>query len=600
MQAGAMGFILKQQLNPSSIERSIRYALSHRLHQLALQDYALELERKNQELAIAKDEAVSAIRLKAEFMSNMSHETRTPLNGIIGLIHLLQETTLTSDQGEALQSIKDCTETLLSMINNILDFSRVEEGQLEIQHINFDIRAAIADSIANLTKHAHRKNLELVLVIHATVPNIVQGDPGRLRQIMNILLGNAIKFSETGEIHVHVTVDSENESQVVIKLSIRDHGIGISAEQQQRLFTPFTQGDGSSTRKYQGAGLGLSVAKHLTELMGGTIGAESTLGQGSKFWITIPFTQPSLDKKDLSPATFDARDLRIGLICGNSANQSLLTHHGRTWGISFDTWATAEQGLQALQEASVQERDFDVVIIDHLIPNIDGFLLAQQIHLQEHLKHLPILLISEGTPGEAKRAQEVGVAAYLTRPFQAWQLLECLRGLVLSSTTDQTESSTQAETLITKHSLREALAKDKTRILLVEDNTVNQKVIIRTLEKLNHRVDVVASTEEAITAVHTHSYHLILCDQWLGECDQHSKPLLEEALIQSDTPMILMTNAPDHIDEQPPTQKPVVGILCKPVTIKDLAHVIACWGTKDRETSMCRETLATASEEVNI
>ena len=598
MQAGAMGYITKSQLNSSLIERSIRYALSHRLHQLALQDYALELERKNQELAIAQKDAWAAIQLKAQFVSNMSHETRTPLNGIIGLIHLLQETGLTSDQEATLQSIKECTETLLSMINNILNFSRIEEGQLDIQHIPFDIRTAIGESITNLTQQAHRKSLDLVSVIHATVPNIVQGDPGRLRQIINNLLNNAIKFSEAGEIHIQVTVESEEANKIVVKLCITDTGIGISKEQQQQLFNPFTQGDGSSTRKYQGAGLGLSVAKHIAELMGGTMGADSTVGQGSKFWVTIPFTLPSLDKNELSDSPFDARNLRVGLICGNPATQSLLTHHCRTWDVSLESWSTAAQGIPALLEASLQGSAFDVVILDHSIPDMDGFTLAQQIHLQDSLKDLPILLVAEGTPGEAKRAQKVGIAADLTQPFQAWQVWECLRSLVHPSVKNQNEHSPQTKTLITKHSLREALAKDKTRILLVEDNAVNQKVIIRTLEKLGYRVDVVTSDGEAITAIHTHTYHLILCDQWLAECDQHSRSLLEEALVHSHIPMILMTNAPMPMDDNPPPRKPIVDILCKPVKIKDLANVITCWSTKDRGTSMCGETFAAVSEEV--
>lgn len=599
MQHGIMGFIIKNEMNPSLIERSIRYALSHRLNQLALQDYALELERKNQELAIAKDDAFAAIRLKAEFLSNMSHETRTPLNGIIGLIHLLQESTLTFDQGETLQAMKDCTDTLLSMINNILDFSRIEEKQLTLQHINFDIRTTIAESISNLTQQAQRKNLDLVSVIHATVPNMVQGDPARLRQIIKTLLNNAIKFSETGEIHIHVTLEEEEHSSF-IKLCITDNGIGISQEQQQQLFHPFTQADGSSTRKYQGAGLGLSVAKHLTELMGGTIGADSTVGQGSKFWVRIPFTRPLLDGDKPSPTMFNARDLRIGLICADPENQLMFTRHSRMLDISFESWTTPEQGIESLLEASLHGRAFDVVILDHSIPDIDGFTLAQHIHLQNNLKHLPMLLISEGTPGEATQAQEVGIAAYLTQPFQSWQLLECLRGLVQTSAIDQAEASSQAKTLITKHSLRDTLAKDKTRILLVEDNAVNQKVIIRTLEKLDHRVDIVTSAEEAIAAVHTHSYDLILCDQWLCECDQISRSLLEEALVQSEIPMILMTNAPIPIAEAPPLNKPTVAILCKPVKIKDLAEAITCWSIKNRVTPKCGETLTTASEEVTI
>ena len=290
MKAGAMDFLVKSELHPVSMERSIRHALSHRLTQLALKDYAMELKLKNQELAIARDDAMIAARLKTEFLANISHETRTPLNGMIGLIQLLKDTPLTTEQRGAMQALEDCTETLLVMINNLLDFSKLEGGKLDLQSIDFDIRTTIDEIITRLTPQAQRKNLDLITVVQATVPGMVKGDPGRLRQIMNNLLGNALKFTEAGEIQLQVTVEAQTQGKIFLRFCVADSGIGISEKQQKHLFQIFSQADGSSTRPYSGAGVGLSVTKHLAELLGGTIGFESTVGKGSQFWVTIPFS----------------------------------------------------------------------------------------------------------------------------------------------------------------------------------------------------------------------------------------------------------------------------------------------------------------------
>lgn len=583
MQAGAMDYLVKSGLNGASIERSIRYALSHRLNQLALEDYSIELERKNKELAIARDDAMAAFRLKAEFLTNMSHETRTPLNGIIGLIHLLQDTTLTSDQRDALQTIEDCTDALLYMVTNILEFSRIEEGQLTLQHIDFDIRTTIEETITNLTPQAHRKNLELATIIHATVPNIVQGDPGRFRQILNNLLGNAIKFSDSGEIKIQVTVESESDGEVFVTLSVMDHGRGISDEQQQHLYDAFTQGDGSSKRKYPGAGLGLSVTKHLTELMGGTIGVDSTVGQGSHFWVTIPFKHQGQLLYESPKSVDENRELRVALMCADPDHQKFFEDHCWIWEVSLESWPTAEQGLQALQDAISRGSEFDVVMIDHAIPNMDGFTLAEQIKGDSALSHLPILMVSEGKRGEAKTAQEAGIAAYLSRPFAPWEIQECLRLIAQPAAKDQPCPPQTASRLITKHSIRDTQAREKTRILLVEDNTVNQTVIIRALEKLGHRVDVVPSGQEATTAVHRHAYQLVLFDEWLSEFDQTSMESLEERLDQSSIPMVLMTNAPPSGDHTVPLNKPVVATLAKPVKLEDLDEVITRWVGKQKQ-----------------
>jgi two-component system, sensor histidine kinase and response regulator len=595
MKAGSMDFLIKNELNPVSIERSIRHALSHRLNQLALKDYAMELELKNQELAIARDDAMVATRLKTEFLANVSHETRTPLNGMMGLIQLLKDTPLTSEQRGAMQVLEDCTETLLVMINNLLDFSKIEGGNLDLQSIDFDIRTTVDEIITRLTPQARHKNLELVTVVQATVPGMVQGDPGRFRQIMNNLLGNAIKFTEIGDIKIHVTVESQMQRTVFMKFCVTDSGIGMSKKQQKHLFEIFTQGDGSSTRQYQGAGVGLSVTKHLTELMGGTIGVESTVGQGSQFWVTIPFTT-SLPKMAGSTAfTFDPGKLKAILMSANPIHQSSIEHHCRMLGVTLEISPDVEQGLKTLIEASSQRSEFDVVIIDHSNSTMDEFSLAERIKANSACQHLPILMITEGTRGEAKIAQEAGIAAYLTTPFQHWQFSECLR-LMAQPSPPGSSSKPQIKPLITKHSLRDAQAREKTRILLVEDNAVNQKVIIRTLETLGTRVDVVDSGQEAATAVHMHPYHMVLCDQWLSEFDDAAMATLEERLMQSSTPMILMTHASEAPEDTFSVRRPVVATLPKPIKRDDLADVIMKWAHNNDLGGKSEHIFATISD----
>ncbi|MDT7043641.1 response regulator [Candidatus Nitronereus thalassa] len=577
MKAGAMDFLVKSELHPSSAERSIRHALSHRLNQLALKDYAMELERKNQELAIARDDAMVADRLKTEFLSNISHETRTPLNGMMGLIQLLKDTPLTTEQRGAMQALEDCTETLLVLINNLLDFSKLVGGNLDLQNIDFDIRTTIDDIITRLTPQAQRKNLDLLTMVQATVPGMIKGDPGRLRQIMNNLLGNAIKFTESGEIQIRVTVEGQAQGTIFLRLCVADTGIGISEKQQNHLFEIFSQADGSSTRLHSGAGVGLSVTKHLAELLGGTIEFDSTVGKGSRFWVTIPFSTSLTSKDESQASTFDPGKLKASLFCANPVNQSSIIHHCRMLGMLQETSSDFEQGLKVLKEAASHGCKFDVMIIDHSLPTFDGFSFAERVKADDELQHLPILMITEGSRGEAQKAQEVGIAAYLTTPFQHWQFSECLRLMVHPSSQASSNMKTHSKSIITKHSLRDAQAKGKTRILLVDDNAVNQKVIIRTLEALGTRVDVVDSGQDAAMAVHLHPYHMVLCDQWLSEFDPAAMATLSQRLLESSIPMILMTNVPDATGNTFPTKYPVVATLPKPIRREDLAEMILQW-----------------------
>jgi len=574
IQSGAMDYLVKGELNSASIKRAVRHALSHRLNQLALKDYAIELEHKNQELAIARDEALSGIRLKSEFLSNMSHETRTPLTGIIGLIRMLKDTTLTTDQRETLDTIEECTDALLFMLNNILDFSRIEDGQFELQHIAFDIRTTIEETITHLTPLAQRNKLELLSLIHANVPTIVNGDPSRFRQILNNLIGNAIKFSENGEIKIQAVVEPRAGQDVFVTLSVTDCGVGMSEGEKKNLFIPFTQGDGSSKRKYPGAGLGLAVTKHVTERMGGTIGVDSTLGEGSRFWVTIPFQRPNEEKAEIPAGHIDIRGRRAALLSSDPAQYAFFKDHCQEWGVMLASWPTAEQGLHALQDAVTEGTTWDVVIIDNSLPDLNAFLLAERIKADTALSDLPLVLLTDGKPGEAKKAKDIGMVAYLTKPTRAWQIQDCFRWIAHTATKDPINDAQEPSTLITKHSLADARAREKTRVLLVEENAVNQKVLIRALEKLGHRVDVVSSVSEATTAVGSNTYHVVLLDEWLSEFDQDAMGTLNTQLTNDSIPLILMTNTPTHVDHTGPRPPSMMSILAKPIKLEDLDEVI--------------------------
>jgi signal transduction histidine kinase/DNA-binding response OmpR family regulator len=528
-----------------------------------------EAARLRQAAEEARAAAETASQAKSEFLANMSHEVRTPMNGVIGMIDLLLDTDLNPEQLDYASLVKSSADSLLTVINDILDFSKIEAGKLELESIEFKLRDSMMPTIKTLALRAHQKGLELTCDIRPEVPQVVVADPSRLRQIIVNLIGNAIKFTQRGEVGLKVALDSRTQEQVRLHFVVQDTGIGIAPQKQKLIFEAFSQADGSTARKFEGTGLGLTISKRLVEMMGGRIWVESVEGKGSAFHFTASLGVGKVVEPPQAMAMVALAGLSVLVVDDNTTNRRILQEMLSNWGMRP---TLAESGTTALECVKQAEHPFALILTDFHMPDMDGFTLVEQLRQgpDPAVEAKIIMLTSAGQRGDAARCRELGVAAFLSKPIGQAELFDCIVRVLGTSS-----SGAESTALLTPHTLREG--KRKLHVLLAEDNAVNQRLAMRLLEKHGHRVTLTTNGREALAALDQENFDVVLMDVQMPEMDGFEATAAIRVREQSSgrhLPILAMTAHAMRGDQERCLAAGMDGYISKPIRVQELIALL--------------------------